>query len=74
MHNISRRAALAGRMRRGTLPPGRQAVVRCVRVCEPADGGVEGCAVVVVHGRVRAVAVRLEGMDGRWRATAVEVG
>jgi Family of unknown function (DUF6459) len=71
---VSRRAALAARMRRGAAPSARHAVVRAVRVCEPADGVVEGSAVVVEQGRVRAVALRLEGMDGRWRATAVEVG
>lgn len=71
---VSRRAALGTRMRRGAAPTARHAVVRGVRVCEPTDGVVEGSAVVVEHDRVRAVAVRLEGMDGRWRATAVEVG
>lgn len=71
---ICRRAALAARMRRDAAPTGRHAVVRGVRVCEPADGVVEGSAVVVEQDRVRAVALRLEGMDGRWRATAVEVG
>jgi hypothetical protein len=42
-------------------------------LCEPRDGVVE--AVVVVHGRVRtrAVAIRLEGLDQRWRATAINV-
>lgn len=42
-------------------------------VCEPRDGVVE--AVVVVHGRARtrAVAIRLEGLDRRWRATAINV-
>ena len=41
--------------------------------CEPDDGVVE--AVVIVHGRARsrAVAVRLEGLDHRWRATAINV-
>lgn len=44
-----------------------------VVVCEPSDGVVE--AVAVVHGRVRtrAVTVRLEGLDRRWRATALRV-
>ncbi|WP_368665607.1 Rv3235 family protein [Homoserinimonas sp. OAct 916] len=39
----------------------------------PCDGVVE--AVVTVHSRVRsrAVALRLEGLDGRWRATAINV-
>lgn len=44
-----------------------------VVVTEPRDGVVE--AVVMVHNRVRtrAVAIRLEGFDGRWRATAINV-
>ena len=46
--------------------------VRSVRVCEPADGVAEVSAVVNQGGRVRAVAVRLEGTDGRWRCTALE--
>lgn len=43
------------------------------RVCRPRDGVVE--AVVIVHGRARsrAVAIRLEGLDRRWRATAINV-
>jgi hypothetical protein len=42
-------------------------------VTEPSDGVVE--AVVIVHSRARsrAVALRLEGMDSRWRATAINV-
>lgn len=71
---LARRAALAARMRRGAAAQGRAAVVRGVRVCTPADGVVEASAVVVEADRVRAVAVRLEGLDGRWRATALEVG
>jgi hypothetical protein len=54
--------------------PGRRAVVRTVRVCLPADGVVEASAVVVARGRVQAVALRLEGLDGRWRMTALELG
>lgn len=42
-------------------------------VCRPRDGVVE--ATVIVHGRARsrAVAIRLEGLDSRWRATAIHV-
>jgi hypothetical protein len=54
--------------------PGRRAVVRTVRVCQPADGVAEASAVVVARGRVQAVALRLEGLDGRWRMTALELG
>jgi hypothetical protein len=35
---------------------------------------VEASAVVVARGRVQAVALRLEGQDGRWRMTALELG
>jgi hypothetical protein len=44
-----------------------------VTVCEPRDGVVE--AVIVVHSRLRtrAVAIRLEGLDRRWRATSIHV-
>lgn len=42
-------------------------------VSHPAEGVVE--AVVIIHGkaRSRSVAIRLEGMDNRWRASAVHV-
>ncbi|MBR7743891.1 hypothetical protein KC207_11375 [Phycicoccus sp. BSK3Z-2] len=49
-------------------------VVRTVRVCEPVDGVAEA-AVVLQHGpRVRAVALRLVGQDGKWRVSAFQVG
>ncbi len=67
---LQRRSALAAARPR----PGRRAVVRSVRICQPADGVVEACAVVVARGRVQAVALRLEGLDGRWRMTALELG
>ena len=69
---IARQAMVAGRRR--TPGPRRAAVVRRVRDCEPADGIVEACAVVVSHGRVRALAIRLEGLDGRWLVTALTIG
>jgi hypothetical protein len=42
-------------------------------ICEPVDGVIE--SVVVVRGRARArvVALRLEGIDRRWRATSLRV-
>lgn len=54
------------------LPP--RVVVRSVRVCEPADGVAEVCAVVHDGIRHRALALRLEGSDGRWRCTVVQQG
>jgi hypothetical protein len=53
---------------------GRRSVVRSVHVCEPADGVVEASTVLVGSERVRAIALRLEGVDGRWRMTAVQLG
>ncbi len=69
---VARRAMVSARRRQAE--PRRPAVVRRVRVCEPADGIVEACAVVVSHGRVRALAIRLEGLDGRWLVTALTIG
>jgi len=69
-----RSAQMAGRTAPGDPATGRRAVVRSVRICQPADRVVEAAAVVVARGRVQAVAFRLEGADGRWRMTALELG
>jgi hypothetical protein len=45
-----------------------------VRVCEPADGVAEVSAAFRRADRVRAVAFRLQGVDGRWRVTALQLG
>ena len=45
-----------------------------VHVCEPVDGVAEVSAVVRRSGRAHAVAARLEGVDGRWRCTALHIG
>ncbi|CAN5217419.1 hypothetical protein BH11ACT4_BH11ACT4_02560 [soil metagenome] len=42
-------------------------------VCEPRDGVVEAVVIVRGRARTRAVALRLEGLDQRWRATAINV-
>jgi hypothetical protein len=68
---VARRASVS--LRRG-LPRSRRATVRTVRVCEPADGVAEACAVVIDGPRVRALALRLTGLDGRWRVEALQVG
>jgi hypothetical protein len=49
-------------------------VLRSVRVTEPRDGVAEACALVRTGPRTRALALRLEGYDGRWRCTALEFG
>jgi hypothetical protein len=68
-------AALSGGRRprwctEGTSP----LIVGPVRVCEPVDGVAEVSAVAWRNGRAHAVAARLEGIDGRWRCTALQVG
>jgi hypothetical protein len=56
-----------------------QAVVRpaftigSTTICEPRDGVVEAVIIVRGRSRARAVAIRLEGLDRRWRATAINV-
>ncbi|MEC5184335.1 hypothetical protein RCH12_001800 [Cryobacterium sp. MP_3.1] len=61
------RAVKGQRAQRPAITIGR------VTINEPRDGIIE--AVVIVHSkvRVRAVAVRLEGLDNRWRASAINV-
>lgn len=39
--------------------------------CEPRDGIVEGVVLVTIGPRTRAVAIRLEGLDHRWRASSL---
>ena len=57
----------------GTAPQ-RRPRVGTVRVCQPADGVAEAAAVVHGPQRTRAVALRLEGLDGRWRVTVFQAG
>ena len=45
-----------------------------VRVAEPADGVAEVAAVYRRGERVRALAFRMQGVDGRWRVTALQTG
>lgn len=40
---------------------------------EPRDGVIEAVVIVRNRARTRAVALRLEGLDTRWRATAINV-
>ena len=70
---LSARATAAARRRRPGTAVARTSVRR-VSTCAPRDGVVEAAVVVTVGPRVRAMAVRLEGLDGRWRVTALELG
>ncbi len=64
-----------------TLGPGRAGIhphdrprVCTVHVSRPADGVAEVTARVQTNGRSRAVALRLEEWQGRWRCSALDVG
>ena len=48
--------------------------VSTVRLCEPATGVAEVCAVVDTGVRRRALALRLEILEGRWQCTVLRVG
>nr|WP_162529402.1 Rv3235 family protein [Segeticoccus rhizosphaerae] len=48
--------------------------MRSVHLCQPVDGVVEACAVVLDGGRVRAMALRMSGVDHRWLVTALQLG
>lgn len=68
---IARRGVQA---RQRNQRPGGPLVVRAVRVCEPVDGVAEVAAVICYRSRVRALALRMSGVDGRWLITALEIG
>lgn len=59
----------ASRARSGRTTP---AVVKRVRVDQPTDGVAEVAAVVRSRRRAYALALRLEGWDGRWICTQAE--
>ncbi|HLR93486.1 MAG TPA: Rv3235 family protein [Jiangellaceae bacterium] len=67
---LSRSVRASGRPRAARSP---QVVVRSVRAARPTSSTVEACVVVQVGRRARAVALRLEGLDGRWMCTALDV-
>ena len=67
---VARRSVTSGRRK----AVARRALVLRVRICEPADGVVEACAVVVDNGRVRALAMRLTRVDRRWVVSELQVG
>lgn len=72
-HQISRRAHLARRLQQNIRAQNRPQLVRSIHVCEPTDGVAEVSATVAYHDRVRAVALRMEGLDGRWQVTALSI-
>ena len=69
------RTVLAERARRVKgIPAARPALsVLSTHLCEPRDGVIEATVIIRNPVRVRAVAIRLEGLDRRWRASAISV-
>ncbi len=47
--------------------------LRSLRLCRPDEGVVEAAAVVVIAGRIRAVAARLQLEVVGWRCTAFRI-
>lgn len=73
--HLLKRVVISTRARQAT---GRAATrptftIGSTTLCEPRDGVIEAVVIVRGRARTRAVAVRLEGLDMRWRATAVNV-
>ncbi|TFV81390.1 Rv3235 family protein [Blastococcus sp. CT_GayMR16] len=68
-------AALSGGRRpRWCVASSTPLLVGRVHVHEPVDGVAEITAIARRDGRAHAVAARLEGIDGRWRCTALQIG
>lgn len=67
------RSNLAARARSARGVPAKRPAhaILSVHHSSPADGVVESVVIVQGPARTRAVALRLEGMDGRWRATSL---
>jgi hypothetical protein len=73
--DLLRRVILGTRVRRRRNVPVRRphVTVMSVVMFEPRDGVVEATVIINTHPRVRAVAIRLEGLDKRWRASVLGV-
>lgn len=73
--HLLKRVVLSARARqaKGRAPARPTFAIGSVSLCEPRDGIVEAVVIVRGRARVRAVAIRLEGLDNRWRATAINV-
>ena len=69
---LAQRGSLNRRARPGE--GARRTVVRSVRASHPTAGVTEASAVVTDGPRFRAVALRMEAFEGRWRVTALQIG
>jgi hypothetical protein len=72
---LARRVGFAARSRvlKRTAAQRPRLSILSIRTFEPDAGIVEATVIVQMPQRVRAVALRLEGLDSRWRATSISV-
>jgi hypothetical protein len=73
--HLLKRVVISSRARqaKGQKPTRPSFTIGSTTICEPRDGVIEAVIIVRGRARVRAVALRLEGLDNRWRATAINV-
>jgi len=73
--HLLKRVVLSARARRAKNQPVARPnfAIGSTVFSEPKDGVVEAVVIVRGRARTRAVAIRLEGLDSRWRATAINV-
>ena len=73
--HLLKRVVLSTRARhaKGQAARAPNFAIGSMSICEPRDGVVEAVVIVIGRARTRAVALRLEGFDTRWRATAINV-
>ncbi len=73
--HLLKRVVLSARARqaKGHAPARPAFSIGSISQFEPRDGVVEAVVIVRGRARARAVAIRLEGLDSRWRATAINV-
>lgn len=67
--NLSARARSA----RAQAPTRPQFDIISIHHSAPADGVIEAAIIVATVARTRAIAMRLEGIDRRWRATSLAI-
>lgn len=74
-NRLASRVSFANRARRVKGAPSHRPrfSIMSIRTFEPAPGVVEATVIVQMQPRVRALAMRLEGLDRRWRATSISV-
>ena len=73
--HLLKRVVLSTRARqaKGQVARAPNFTIGSMSIYEPRDGVVEAVVIVIGKARTRAVALRLEGFDTRWRATAINV-